>query len=322
MAYEQAFLLQAYRTMKTIRAFEERVVKEFEAGNIPGFVHVYDGQEAIATGVCMNLTDSDYIGSTHRGHGHCIAKGCDVIAMMKEIMARATGLCAGKGGSMHIADFDKGMLGANAIVGGAPPLCVGAALSAKTLGTGNVSVSFTGDGGSNQGTVLESMNLAVVLRLPTLFIYENNGYGEGTGVSYSVGSGDIAGRAAAFGMPAEKVDGLDFFAVYEATRKAVERARDDGGPSAIEAIAVRFNGHFIGDPQLYRPKGEIKHLREEKDCLKIFRARVKTEKWLKPAQLDAIDIEVAELIERAVTEAKAAPHPTAADLLTDVYASY
>lgn len=322
MSYRPDFLLQAYRTMKTIRLFEERCTKEFEKGNIPGFVHVYDGQEAIATGVCMNLTDADVIGSTHRGHGHCIAKGCDVIGMMKEIMGRATGLCKGKGGSMHIADFDKGMLGANAIVGGAPPLCNGAALSAKTLGRKDVAVSFTGDGGSNQGTVLEALNLAVVLQLPHLFVFENNGYGEGTGADYAVGSRDIAGRAAAFGMPASKVDGADFFAVYEATREAVERGRAGGGPSALEAEIVRFSGHFIGDPQLYRGKDEIKQLRENRDCLKFFRARVEGESWLKQKQLDSIDAEVAQLIDKAVTEALAAPFPVAADLMTDVYCTY
>ena len=322
MRYRPEFLLQAYRTMKIIRLFEERCVIEFERGNIPGFVHVYDGQEAVATGICMHLSDSDVIGSTHRGHGHCIAKGCDVVGMMKEIMGRATGLCKGKGGSMHIADFDKGMLGANAIVGGAPPLCNGAALSAKTLGTRNIAVSFTGDGGSNQGTVLEALNLAVVLQLPHLFVFENNGYGEGTGARYAVGSGDIAGRAAAFGMPAIKVDGTDFFAVHEAAAEAIERMRSGAGPSAIEAETVRFNGHFIGDPQLYRGKDEIKLARQDRDCLKKFRARVAAERWLKPKQLDAIDAEAEELIERAVAEGLAAPFPDVSELTTDVYVSY
>ncbi len=322
MPYAPEFLLRAYRTMKTIRLFEERVTREFEAGNIPGFVHVYDGQEAVATGVCMHLDDRDIIGSTHRGHGHCIAKGCDVIAMMKEIMGKADGLCKGKGGSMHIADIDKGMLGANAIVGGGPPLCNGAALSAKTLKTGKVAVSFNGDGSSNQGTVMEALNLAVVLQLPHIFMFENNGYGEGTGADYAVGSGDIAGRAAAFGMPAEKVDGADFFAVYETTAKAVERARTGGGPTAIEADIIRFSGHFIGDPQLYRGEGEIARLRKERDCLSLFRARVTGEGWLKEAQLDDIDTEVAALIEQAVEAGVASPQPAVSELTTDVYCSY
>ncbi|MFV8816110.1 thiamine pyrophosphate-dependent dehydrogenase E1 component subunit alpha [Haliea sp. E17] len=322
MSYSPEFLLRAYRGMKTIRLFEERVTREFEAGNIPGFVHAYDGQEAIAIGVCMNLDDADIIGSTHRGHGHCIAKGCDVIGMMKEIMGKADGLCKGKGGSMHIADIDKGMLGANAIVGGGPPLCNGAALSAKTLKTGKVAVSFNGDGSSNQGTVMEALNLAVVLQLPHLFVFENNGYGEGTGADYAVGSRDITSRTAAFGMPAEKVDGADFFAVYEATAKAVQRAREGGGPSALEADIIRFSGHFIGDPQLYRAKGEIAQLRKDRDCLKFFRERVTGEGWLQAAQLDSIDDEVAALIERAVEEGLASPLPAVSELTTDVYCSY
>ncbi len=322
MSYSPEFLLRAYRGMKTIRLFEERVTREFEAGNIPGFVHVYDGQEAIALGVCMNLDDADIIGSTHRGHGHCIAKGCDVIGMMKEIMGKADGLCKGKGGSMHIADIDKGMLGANAIVGGGPPLCNGAALSAKTLKTGKVAVSFNGDGSSNQGTVMEALNLAVVLQLPHLFVFENNGYGEGTGADYAVGSRDITSRTAAFGMPAEKVDGADFFAVYEATAKAVQRAREGGGPSALEADIIRFSGHFIGDPQRYRAKGEIAQLRKDRDCLNFFRERVTGEGWLKAEQLDSVDGEVAALIERAVEEGLASPMPAVSELTTDVYCSY
>jgi pyruvate dehydrogenase E1 component alpha subunit len=308
--------------MRTIRTFEERVIKEFENGNIPGFVHAYNGQEAVATGVCMHLSDKDIIGSTHRGHGHCIAKGCDVTGMMKEIMGKADGLCKGKGGSMHIADIDKGMLGANAIVGGGPPLCNGAALSAKTLGTGTVAVSFSGDGSSNQGTVMEALNLAVVLQLPHLFVFENNGYGEGTGAEYAVGSRDIAGRAGAFGMPAIKVDGTDFFAVYEAAAEAVQRGRDGGGPTAFEAEVVRFDGHFIGDPQLYRGANELKNIRAQRDCLKIFRARVTAENWLKEQQLDDIDTAVAALIEKAVAEGLSSPEPDIANLTTDVYCTY
>ncbi|MCK9467870.1 MAG: thiamine pyrophosphate-dependent dehydrogenase E1 component subunit alpha [Porticoccaceae bacterium] len=322
MSYQPDFLLQAYRTMKTIRQFEERCIVEFERGNIPGFVHTSNGQEAVAVGTCMHLTDKDVIGSTHRGHGHCLAKGCDVVGMMKEIMARAGGLCKGKGGSMHIADFDKGMLGANAIVGGAPPLCNGAALSAKTLKTKDIAVSFTGDGGANQGTVLEALNLAVVLKLPHIFMFENNGYGEGTGVDYALGSEDIASRSGAFGMPAVKVDGIDFFAVYETVKEAVERARNGGGPTAIEADTVRFDGHFVGDPQLYRAKDEVKRLRETHDCLKLFRKRVIDEGWLKAKDLNAIDKEVEAQIEQAVEEALAAPFPDAIELTTDVYCSY
>lgn len=315
-------LLESYRRMRTIRAFEDRLHDEFAQGDIPGFVHLYAGQEACAVGMCMNLDDGDIIGSTHRGHGHCIAKGCDVTGMMLEIYGRKGGLCGGKGGSMHIADLTKGMLGANGIVGGNPPLAVGAALAAKTLNTGKVAVSFSGDGSSNQGTTFEAMNMAVVLKLPVIFVIENNGYGEGTGVSYAVGCKDIAARAAAFGMPGVSVDGSDFFAVHEASREAVERARAGGGPSAIEMRITRFYGHFEGDPQIYRAADEVASLRQNFDCLKIFRARVTAANLLEPAQLDAIDAEVAALIDRAVAMAKAAPFPSAADLTTDVYVKY
>lgn len=315
-------LLHAYRTMRTIRVFETRIGQEFEKGTIPGFTHLYSAQEAIATAVCMNLQDTDYIGSTHRGHGHSIAKGCDVKGMVAELMGKATGLCKGKGGSMHVADLSKGMLGANGIVGGSAPLCVGAGLSAKTRGTRGVAVSFIGDGGSNEGVVFESMNLAVVLKLPVLFMYENNGYGEATGFSYAVGSGDIAGRAAAFGMPAEKVDGTDFFAVHEAVKRSVERAREGGGPSAIEAMTTRFGGHFVGDPQLYRAKGEVEKQRKEMDCLVFFVDQALQHKAVSRKALQDIDAEIESLMEEAVQEALAAPYPAREELFTDVYKTY
>lgn len=315
-------LLQAYRLMRTIRVFEERVKAEFAAGNIPGFLHLYAGEEACAVGVCMNLSDADAIGSTHRGHGHCIAKGCDVEGMMHEIMARRTGLCGGKGGSMHIADLDKGMLGANAIVGGNPPLAAGAALASKTRGDGTVAVSFAGDGAANQGTTFEAMNLAVVLKLPVVFVIENNGYGEGTGMGYACGGQDITARAAGFGMPATSVDGVDFFAVYDATRQAVERARRGEGPSFIELMTKRFYGHFEGDAQLYRAPKEGDQLRTTHDCLVGFRKRVTEAGLLEAAQLDAIDTEVQDLIEHSVETAKAAPEPVPSDLTTHVYVRY
>jgi acetoin:2,6-dichlorophenolindophenol oxidoreductase subunit alpha len=315
-------LINAYRSMATIRRFEERVQEEFSKGGIPGFVHLYAGQEASAVGVCSHLGPRDHIASTHRGHGHSIAKGCDVTAMMLELFAKQGGLCGGKGGSMHIADLDQGMLGANGIVGGGPPLVVGAALTAKTLNTGNVAVSFTGDGGSNQGTTFEAMNMAVVLRLPAIFVFENNGYGEYTGASYAVGSQDIAGRAAGFGLPAVKVSGDDFFEVHEAAREAVERARGGGGPSAIEVDTCRFYGHHSGDAQLYRGKEEVRRLREERDCLKHFRRRVTEAGLLEIPELNAVDDEVADLIEQAVAAARAGAPPDATALLSDVYVSY
>jgi pyruvate dehydrogenase E1 component alpha subunit len=320
MSLTKEELLRAYRKMREIRDFEVRIHEENTSGEIPGFIHLYAGEEAIAVGVCENLTDADYIGSTHRGHGHCIAKGVDMKGMMAEIYGKETGCNGGKGGSMHIADLSKGMLGANAIVGGAPPLAIGAALTAKTKKTGNVGVSFTGDGGSNQGLVFEAMNMAVVLKLPMVFIFENNGYGEFTGHDYSVGGGDIRRRAEGFGMPAVKVDGLDFFAVHEAAREAIDRARRGEGPSAIEAVATRFYGHFEGDPMLYRAKEEIEKARAEQDCLQIFRAAVQGK--IDEAELDAIDAEVQEQVDEAVAAARAAAYPAVENVTTDVYINY
>ena len=322
MQLNREILLKAYRDMVTIRRFEERVQDEFSKGGIPGFVHLYAGQEASAVGVCTHLGPHDHIASTHRGHGHSIAKGCDVTGMMKELFAKQDGLCGGKGGSMHIADLHQGMLGANGIVGGGPPLVVGAALTAKTLRSGNVAVAFTGDGGSNQGTTFEAMNLAVVLQLPAIFVFENNGYGEYTGAAYAVGSRDIAGRAGGFGMPAAKVSGDDFFAVHEAAREAIERARSGGGPSAIEVDTCRFYGHHSGDAQLYRTKDEVRKLRDERDCLQHFRRRVGEAGLLETQELDTVESEVATLIDQAVAAARAAPSPDASALLTDVYVSY
>jgi TPP-dependent pyruvate/acetoin dehydrogenase alpha subunit len=314
-------LIHAYRQMRTIRAFEDRVHEEFSAGNIPGFVHLYAGEEASAVGFCMHLTDVDRIASTHRGHGHCIAKGCDVKAMMAEIFGKKDGLCGGKGGSMHIADLEKGMMGANGIVGGGPPLICGAALTAKTLKTGGVAIAFVGDGGSNQGTTLESYNLAKVWNLPAIFVIEDNGYAESTASSWAV-AGSQVGRAAGFGMPGYEVDGHDFFAVHEVAREVIDRARAGGGPSLVHVRFTRYYGHFEGDAMTYRGKDEVPRIAADRDCLKLFRERVLQAALLEPAVLDAIDREVVEYIDRVTREAKAAPMPSEADLLTDVYVSY
>jgi pyruvate dehydrogenase E1 component alpha subunit len=313
-------LLEAYRRMTSIRHFEERLHLENQSGDIPGFIHLYAGEEATAVGVCMNLKDSDYIGSTHRGHGHCIAKGCDMHGMMAEIFGKQSGLCHGKGGSMHIADLSVGMLGANGIVGGAPPLATGAALTAKYLGNGGVAVSFTGDGGSNQGTTFEAMNMAVVLNLPVIFVFENNGFGEASGHDYAVGSKDIAGRAAGFGLPAVKVDGTDFFAVYEAAKDAVALARSGGGPSVIEAVSNRYFGHFEGDANLYRTKEQIAEVRENDDPLQNFRQSVEGE--IDASELDRLDAEAKAEVDDAVKEAREAPVPTPDQLTADVYLNY
>jgi TPP-dependent pyruvate/acetoin dehydrogenase alpha subunit len=315
-------LLRAYRQMRLIREFEERLHVEIATGEIPGFTHLYAGQEAIAVGVCAQLSDDDYIVSTHRGHGHCVAKGCDIGGMMKEIYGRRDGLCHGKGGSMHIADMTKGMLGANAIVGGGPPIAVGAAIACKLRGNHHVSVAFGGDGSANQGTVFEAMNMAVVLRVPAIFVLENNGYSEHTGAAYAVGSGDLAGRARGFGMAAECVDGADFHAMYDAMGRAVVRATNGEGPSTIEAKITRYYGHFEGDPQNYRAKDEVANLRMSMDCLKRFRARNETDRKVSAADLDAIDQEAVATIDAAVRDAKAAALPVEADLYSDVYIQY
>ncbi len=315
-------LLDAYRTMKTIREFEERVHEEFAKGGIPGFVHLYAGEEASATGVCMHLRQDDRIASTHRGHGHCIAKGVDVRGMMAEIYGKNSGTCRGKGGSMHIADLDMGMMGANGIVGGGPPLICGAGLAAKMKGTDAVAVAFVGDGGSNQGTTLESLNLATVWNLPCIFVVENNGYAESTSSSWALSCESMVDRAPGFGMPGVMVDGHDFFAVYETAGEAINRARQGGGPTLIECRLNRYYGHFEGDAQTYRGDNEVTLLRENKDCLVMFSKKVTAEKMVSEKELSAVDDEVAELIDDAVKQALAAPEPDVADLHTDVYVSY
>ncbi|MCO3596122.1 thiamine pyrophosphate-dependent dehydrogenase E1 component subunit alpha [Pseudomonas aeruginosa] len=315
-------LLHAYRVMRTIRAFEERLHVEFATGEIPGFVHLYAGEEASAAGVMAHLRDDDCIASTHRGHGHCIAKGVDVHGMMAEIYGKKTGVCQGKGGSMHIADLEKGMLGANGIVGAGAPLAAGAALAAKLKGSDAVAVAFFGDGGSNEGAVFEAMNLAAVWNLPCLFVAENNGYAEATAANWAVACDHIADRAAGFGMPGVTVDGFDFFAVHEAAGAAIERARAGEGPSLIEVKLTRYYGHFEGDAQTYRDPDEVKHYRENRDCLKQFRERTCHASLLSASDLDAIDAEVEARIEDAVQRAKNDPKPEPDDLLRDVYVSY
>lgn len=315
-------LLHAYRVLRTIRAFEERLHVEFATGEIPGFVHLYAGEEASAAGVMAHLRDDDCIASTHRGHGHCIAKGVDVHGMMAEIYGKKTGVCQGKGGSMHIADLEKGMLGANGIVGAGAPLAAGAALAAKLKGSDAVAVAFFGDGGSNEGAVFEAMNLAAVWNLPCLFVAENNGYAEATAANWSVACDHIADRAAGFGMPGVTVDGFDFFAVHEAAGAAIERARAGEGPSLIEVKLTRYYGHFEGDAQTYRDPDEVKHYRETRDCLKQFRERTCHAGLLSASDLDAIDAEVEARIEDAVQRAKNDPKPEPDDLLRDVYVSY
>ncbi len=314
-------LREAYRRMTMIREFEDTLHEEFSAGNIPGFVHLYAGEEASGVGVCMHLDDRDAIASTHRGHGHCIAKGVDPEGMMLEIFGKKDGVCGGKGGSMHIADLSKGMMGANGIVGGGPPLICGAALTAKTLKTGGVAIAFVGDGASNQGTTFESYNLAKVWNLPAIFIVEDNGYAESTASGWSVG-GSQAARAAGFDIPCAEVDGHDFFAVWEAAREAIDHARSGKGPYHLHFKLNRYYGHFEGDAITYKAPDEIDKIKAAKDCLMLFKQRVTEAGLLEASELEAIEQESQSSIASCLASAKAGDLPTKADLLTDVYTNY
>jgi acetoin:2,6-dichlorophenolindophenol oxidoreductase subunit alpha len=315
-------LLQAYRGMRTIRYFEDLLAREVAKTPMPGVLHLYCGEEASAVGVCMNLEERDRIYSTHRPHGHCIARGLDLKALMLELYAKQGGICNGKGGSMHLADPDRGLMGANGIVGGGMPLVNGAALAAQRLKTGGVAVGFVGDGGSNQGQFLEALNFASVFRLPSIFVIEDNGYAETTASRWSC-AGDHVKRAEGFGMPGRRICGADFFAVYEAAREAVARARDGGGPSLLHLTDFeRFYPHEQGISDAMRPAEHVQWLKENRDPLKIFASRVTSTSQLKQDDLSTIDREVAALVERVLVEAKAAPDISAENLLTDVYVSY
>ena len=314
-------LLKAYSGMCLIREFDEAVHVEFEAGNLPGFVHLYVGEEASAMGICMHLNDQDTIASTHRGHGHCIAKGCDITEMMKELFGKKDGICGGKGGSMHIADLSKGMLGANGIVGGGPPLVCGAALTYKTKKTDNVSVGFFGDGASNQGSISESMNMASVLKLPAIFVCEDNGFAESTASSYAVG-GALVERAKGFGLHSYKVDGTNFFEVYNIFKEIIDNVRSGKGPAFLHVVTNRVYGHFEGDALTYRTKEENEEIKNNKDPIKIFKKKVIESGLLEIQQLDEIENEMKSKVEKSILDSKSADFPTEKDLLTDVYVKY
>lgn len=323
MQLERPLLLDAYRRMRTIRLFEEKLEELSLAGKVPGFLHLYAGEEATAVGVCMHLSDSDYLASTHRGHGHCIAKGVDLDGMMAELFGSGAGICKGKGGSMHIADLDKGMLGANGIVGGGLPLAAGAGLTAKLRGEGQVSVVFFGDGAANQGTFHESLNLASIWDLPVVFVAENNGYGEATPAEYHMRIRDIADRAGGYGMPGTIADGMDFLDVYEHAQAAIERARSGGGPTLLECKTYRYYGHYVGDPLTYRTKEEQEEVRQTRDPLDRFEASVVGELGLLSSEdLRTIDSEVQRAVEQSVEFAESSDAPSVEDIETDVYVSY
>jgi pyruvate dehydrogenase E1 component alpha subunit len=312
-------LLDAYRTLRMIRSFEDKLDELVKLGKLGGFLHLYAGEEAVATGVCSHLGDGDVVCSTHRGHGHCIAKGVDVDGMMAELFGRSTGVCKGKGGSMHIADVDKGMLGANGIVGAGIPLATGAALSAKLKKTGGVAVAFFGDGASNQGQFHESLTMASNWKLPVVYVVENNGFGEFTPTDFVVPVKDIAERAAAYAMRSEIADGMDFFDVYAKAGQAIAAARAGEGPTLLECKTYRFRGHFVGDPLVYRSKQESEDWIQNRDPLPTFEARVVEAGLVEADALRRIDGEVSEALEAAVAAAEAAPLPRPEDVLDDVY---
>ena len=311
-------LLSLHRTMLTIRLFEQRVAHEFRTGEIPGFVHMYVGEEAVAAGVCANLRDDDYVTSTHRGHGHCIAKGCDLDRMMAEIYGREDGLCKGRGGSMHIADFSRGMLGANAIVGGGIALATGAGLASTVRASGQVAVAFFGDGAVNQGVLHESLNLAAIWKLPVLYVCENNGFAESTPAAYATSVPDVASRAAGYGIPGVVADGADVLGVYAATREAVARARAGEGPTLLEVKTYRFRGHFEGDPERYRDDEEREEL-QAKDAIPPLRRRILEGGHATEAELEAVRTDIEAAVDHAVEFARSSPFPDPADIGRYVY---
>jgi acetoin:2,6-dichlorophenolindophenol oxidoreductase subunit alpha len=308
-----------YRHLHLIRTFEERLKHLVETGVPAGPVHLYVGEEAVAVGACAALRPTDWIASTHRGHGHCIAKGVDVRRMMAELYGKSTGTNRGKGGSMHITDVRVGMLGVNPIVGSGVTHAVGAALSAKVRQSGQVAAAFFGDGAANAGAVHEAMNLAAIWALPVVFVCENNGYADATPVEYAVAGPGIASRAAAYGIPGIRVDGQDVLAVWRAADAAVQQARTGGGPTLLECATYRYYGHHQGDdPLRYRTAAE-QDAAHGRDCLRRFRAQAEREAWLGAAELDIIEAQNLALLDEAVRFAETSPLPEAAELYTQVY---
>src|SRR5919199_2516451 len=311
-------LRRLYRTMRLIRAFEEKIDALRTSGQLQGSAHPYIGQEAVAVGVCAHLQRDDYVASTHRGHGHCIAKGVDVARMMAELYGRATGTNRGKGGSMHIADTAVGMLGATGIVGSGMPLALGAALAAKQRRSQQVAVAFFGDGAMGQGVVYECLNLAAIWQLPLIFVCENNRYAESTPVEYSISSPELTDRVRGFNVPTISVDGQDVFAVYAAMGLAVERARSGEGPTFLECKTYRYYGHFLGDdPLRYRTREEEAYHRG-RDCIQRFEQAVGDVGVLQAGDLERIASEVADQVEAAVRFAETSPLPDLSELETDV----
>ena len=314
-------LLEFYTVMLRIRLFEERIVDLYARGLVPGLAHLYIGEEAVAAGACAPLREDDYITSTHRGHGHVIAKGAELKPMMAELFGKKTGYCKGKGGSMHIADMEIGILGANGIAGGGLPIATGAAMSAKWRGTDQVSVCFFGDDASNNGTFHESLNFASLHKLPVIFVCENNGYGISVSQVKHQPITDIAIRATSYDMPGVIVDGNSVLEVYEATMKAVRRARAGEGPTLIECKTYRWRGHHEGDPnqgRRYRTKKEIEAWKK-KDPIKRLADKMVADKAVTKKKLAALEKEILGEIDQAVAYANESGFPALEELYDDVY---
>ena len=314
-------LLWMYETMVTIRRFEEQSRREADAGKLRG-MHSSIGQEAVPTGICAHLRDDDYVLGTHRSHHHCIAKGVDLKEMMAELLGKSTGTNKGKGGTMHIADINKGMLGANGVVGSNIPVATGVALSAKVRGSDQVSVVFFGDGASSQGSLHEAMNIASIWKLPVLFVCENNRYAESTPFEYAVAGGSVANRAAGYDMPGVLVDGQSALDMFEVGREAVARARAGEGPTLIEAQTYRYQGHFgADDPLGYRTQEEEDYY-EARDCIASLRAHITDGGYATEGEVEALEARALQAVAAATAFADESPFPDAAELTTDVYVSY
>jgi pyruvate dehydrogenase E1 component alpha subunit len=309
-----------YRQMTKIRSFEDQANQLYLRALMPGLTHLYAGEEAVAVGVCEALRPDDYVTSTHRGHGHCVAKGAALDRMFAELLGKKAGYCKGKGGSMHIADPDTGNLGANAIVGGSTPIATGAAFSAKRLGNGRVAVCFFGDGALGQGLLYESMNMAAIWKLPVLYVCENNLYNEYTPMQ-EVTAGDIQSRGPAFGVPSNRVDGQDVQAVHSAAKEMIDRARKGEGPGYLVCDTYRYHGHHIGDinREYYRSKAEEAKWKE-RDPIALFSSWMISSGVADKAAIEKIDAEVKAEVEAAVDFAVKAPYPSPDEVGEDIYA--
>lgn len=318
--YSKEFLKDLYSTMYKTRRFEEEVFEFYKKGEMPGLAHLYLGEESIAAGVCAGLEENDYIGSTHRGHGHLVARGADTKKMMAEILGKSDGYSKGKGGSMHIMALDKGILGANGIVGAEIPIATGAAYKSKVKNTKQVTVSFFGDAASNQGIFHESINMAAAWDLPIVYIVENNLYGISVDIRKVTKEVKLSERAKAYGIEGITIDGNDVLKVYETAKKAIDKARDGGGPTIIECLTYRHQGHHVGDPGIYKDEEEQNEWKNKKDPLKKYKAYLLSENLLKEKEIDKIKEEVDEEIYEAAKFAHESPYPDSKEALTDVYA--